>query len=120
MDIRQRIIVHALGKIDRVHHLDVVAEMPQHPAALDDQTAFRVGHNERTGVFLRYALHEVRFDEKPCLAAARTADHQHVFVSRRSRVFGAAVHRQPLGLRQDDVVGKYGIGVRLDVLRRPP
>ena len=46
MDIRQRIIVHALGKIDRVHHLDAVAEMPQHPAALDDQTAFRVGHNE--------------------------------------------------------------------------
>ena len=46
MDIRQRVIVHALGKIDRVHHLDAVAEMPQHPAALDDQTAFRVGHNE--------------------------------------------------------------------------
>ena len=46
MDIRQRIIVHALGKVDRVHHLDAVAEMPQHSAALDDQTAFRVGHNE--------------------------------------------------------------------------
>ena len=120
MDIRQRIIVHALGKIDRVHHLNAVAEMPQHPAALDDQTAFRVGHNERTGVFLRYALHEVRFDEESRLAAARTADHQHVFVSRRSRVFGAAVHRQPLGLRQDDVVGKCGIDIRLDILRRSP
>ena len=42
MDIRQRIIVHALGKVDRVHHLNAVAEMPQHPAALNDQAAFRV------------------------------------------------------------------------------
>ena len=119
-NIRQRIIVHALGKIDRVHHLNAVAEMPQHPAALDDQTAFRVGHNERAGVFLRHTLHEIWFDEESRLAAARTADHQHVFVPRRSRVFGAAVHRQPLGLRQDDVVGKYEIDIRLDVLRRPP
>ena len=112
--------MHALGKIDRVHHLNAVAEMPQHPAALDDQTAFRVGHNERTGVFLRYALHEIWFDEESRLAAARTADHQHVFVSRRSRVFGAAVHGQPFRLRQDDVIGKCGIDIRLDVLRRSP
>ena len=70
MDIRQRIIVHALGKIDRVHHLDAVAEMPQHPAALDDHAALRVGHNERTGIFVRHALHEIRFDEKSRLAAA--------------------------------------------------
>ena len=112
--------MHALGKVDRVHHLDAVAKMPQHPAALDDQAACRVSHDDRTGVFLRHALHEVRFDEESRLAAARTADHQHVFVSRRSRVFGAAVHRQPLGLRQDDVVGKYGIDIRLDVLRRSP
>ena len=120
MDIRQRIIVHTFGKIDRVHHLNAVAEMPQHPAALDDQTAFRVGHNERAWVFFRHALHEIWFDEESRLAAARTADHQHVFVSRRSRVFGAAVHRQPLGLRQDDVVGKCGIDIRLNILSRPP
>ena len=80
----------------------------------------RVGHNERAGVFLRHTLHKVRFDEESRLAAARTADHQHVFVSCRPRVFGAAVHRQPLGLRQDDVIGKCGIDIRLDVLRRPP
>jgi hypothetical protein len=120
MDIRQRIIVHALGKVDRVHHLDAVAEMPQHSAALDDQTAFRVGHNERAGVFLRHALHEIWFDEESRLAAARTADHQHVFVPRRSRVFGAAVHRQPLGLRQQDVVFENGVDKRLDVLARSP
>ena len=112
--------MHALGKIDRVHHLDAVAEMPQHSAALDDQTAFRVGHNERAGVFLRHALHEIWFDEESRLAAARTADHQNIFISCRPRVFGAAVHRQPLGLCQDDVVGKCGIDIRLDVLRRSP
>ena len=112
--------MHALGKVDRVHHLNAVAEMPQHPAALNDQAAFRVSHDERTGVFLRHALHEVRFDEESRLAAARTADHQHIFVSRRPRVFGAAVHRQPLGLRQDDVVGKCGIDIRLNILSRPP
>ena len=112
--------MHALGKIDRVHHLNAVAEMPKHPAALDDQAAFRVGHNERAGIFLRYALHEVRFDEKPCLAAARTADDQHVFVPRRPGVFGVAVHGQPFRLRQQDVVFENGVDKRLDVLARSP
>ena len=120
MDIRQRIIVHALGKIDRVHHLNAVAEMPQHPAALDDQTAFRVGHNERAGVFFRHALHEIWFDEESRLAAARTADDQDVFVPRRPGVFGAAVHGQPFRLRQQDVVFENGVDKRLDVLARSP
>ena len=120
MDIRQRIIVHALGKIDRVHHLDAVAEMPQHPAALDDQTAFRVGHNERTGIFVRHALHEIRFDEKSRLAAARAADNQYVFVAGIRRVLRAAAHREPFRLRQNHVVGKHGIDKGLDILRRTP
>ena len=66
------------------------------------------------------ALHKIGLQKVAGLAAARTADHQHVFVSRRSRVFGAAVHGQPLGLRQDDVIGKCGIDIRIDVLARSP
>ena len=35
-------------------------------------------------------------------------------------IFGAAVHRQPLRLRQNDIVRKLGIDEGLDVLRRFP
>ena len=42
MDIRQRIIVHALGKIDRVHHLDAVAASLKQAAALNEDAALRV------------------------------------------------------------------------------
>ena len=41
MDIRQRVVVHTLGKVNRVHHLDAVAVPFQQPATLDDQAALR-------------------------------------------------------------------------------
>ena len=54
------------------------------------------------------------------LKTAGTADNQHVFVSRRLGVLGAAVHRQAFRLRQNDVVGEYRVHVRPDVLFRSP
>ena len=44
----------------------------------------------------------------------------YIFVPRRFWVFGAAVHRQPLCLRENDVVFKCGIDVGLDVLGGSP
>ena len=61
-------------------------------------------------------LHEVGLDEKPCFAAAGAAYHQHVLVPRRFRVLGSAVHGQPLRLGENDVVGKGGVYIGLDVL----
>ena len=66
------------------------------------------------------ALHEIGLQKVAGLAAARTADDQHVFVSRRPGVFGAAVHGQPFRLRQQDVVFENGVDKRLDVLARSP
>ena len=62
------------------------------------------------------ALHKIRLDEKARLAAAGAAYHQHVLVPRRFRVLGSAVHGQPLRLGENDVVGKGGVYIGLDVL----
>ena len=45
---------------------------------------------------------------------------QDAVAARRFWVFGAAVHRQPLRLRENDVVLKRGIDVGLDVLGGSP
>ena len=57
-------------------------------------------------------LHEVGLNKKSRFAAAGTADHQHIFVPGGLGVFGPAVHRQPFGLREQDVVFKYGVDIR--------
>ena len=65
-------------------------------------------------------MHEVWLNEKSRLAAAGAAHHQHVLVPRGFRVLGSAVHGQPLCLGENDVVGKGGVSVGLDVLRVAP
>ena len=65
-------------------------------------------------------MHEVGLDEKPRLAAAGAAHHQHVFVARCLWVLGSAVHGQPLRLGENDVVGKGGVYIGLDVLSVAP
>ena len=120
MDIRQRIIVHRLFEIDCVEYLDAVAASLKQAAAFNEDAALRVGHNERTGIFVRHALHEIRFDEKSRLAAARAADNQYVFVAGIRRVLRAAAHCEPFRLRQNHVVGKHGVDEGLDILRRTP
>lgn len=120
MDIRQRIIVHRLFEIDCVEYLDAVTASLKQSAAFNEDAALRVGHNERAGIFVRHALHEIRFDEKSRLAAARAADNQYVFVAGIRRVLRAAAHCEPFRLRQNHVVGKHGIDKGLDILRRTP
>lgn len=79
------------------------------------RTAFRVCDN-----IAAVHLHKRRFDEKPCLAAAGTADNQHIFIPRRFGVFRTIIHRQPFRLRQEDVVVKVGVDVRRNVFGRSP
>ena len=63
---------------------------------------------------------QIGLQPKAGLARTAAADDQDIFVPRRFRVFGAAIHRQPLRLRENDVVLKCGIDVGLDVLGGSP
>jgi hypothetical protein len=65
-------------------------------------------------------LHKRRFDEKPCLAAAGTADHKDIFVSCIFRLLRAAVHGEPFRLCQWDIVLKYRVCVRLYIVGGSP
>ena len=65
-------------------------------------------------------MKQLRCEPKAGLARTAAADDQDIFVPRRFRVFGAAVHRQTLRLRENDVVLKRGIDVGLDVLGGSP
>lgn len=65
-------------------------------------------------------LHQVGLHKKSRLAASAAADHQHVFVSRILRIFGAVAHHQPFRLGQDHVVVKDGIDIRFYIRRLAP
>ena len=65
-------------------------------------------------------MHEVGLQKKSRFAAAGAADNQHVFIPRRFRVLGTAVHGKPFRLRQDDVVLKFGGDIGRDVLGVAP
>ena len=65
-------------------------------------------------------MHEVGFHKKSRLAAAGTADHQNILISRGFGVFGPVVHGEPFRLRQQNVVVKVGVDVRGNIFGRPP
>ena len=65
-------------------------------------------------------MHEIWLNEKPRLAAAGAAHHQHVLIPRRLGVFGTVGHHEPLGLGENDVVLKLRIDVRGDILGLAP
>ena len=65
-------------------------------------------------------LHYVRLAEEPGLTAARTADHQHVFIAGVLGTGWAAVHRKGFRRRQNNIVFWLWIDVRLNVFFRAP
>ena len=135
-DVGEGVVFHALCEVDGVEDLDAVRLIDDLPAGIPHGLSVFVqlgGASPQHGSHLRQKLpfgigdhiaavhlHEGGFDEKPGLAAAAAADDQDIFVPRRFRVFWAAVHRQPLRLRENDVVLKCGIDVGLDVLGGSP
>ena len=120
VDIGEGVVVHGFFEVDRVEDADFVALPQQEITALHGDAALWVRNDKRAGKGLRSALHEVWFEPEAGLAAAGTADDQHVLVPGRPGVLRAAVHRQVLCLCQYDVVGKDGIDVGRDVLRCSP
>ena len=109
--------MHGLGEVDGIQHLHTVASPDEHPAALNNEAALGVGHDEAD---LFRHLHQVRLDEKSRLAGAGPADDDDVLVP---GVFGKGrppVHGQPFRSCEDDVVLVYGIDERGDVLRCAP
>ena len=56
-------------------------------------------------------LHQIGLEPEPGLAAARTADDQHVLVAGILGVLGAAGHGEALGLGQNDVVLEHRVDV---------
>ncbi len=115
VNVGERVIVHRLFEIDGVEHLNFVPCALHQPAALDQETSFRVCDHVGT-----VELHELRLHKEPRLTGTGAADDQHVFIPGRLGVFGAAVHRQPLRLGQDDVVPEVRVHIGLDVLRCSP
>ena len=65
-------------------------------------------------------LHKVWLYEKPCLAAAGTADNKDVFVPCVFGLLRAAANHQPFGLRQNDVVLKYRVNIGFYILCAAP
>ena len=55
---------------------------------------------------------KVGLHKEPGLAAAGTADHQHIFVPGGLGVFGPVVHGEAFRLGQEDVVVKHRVDVR--------
>ena len=113
--IRKRVIVHTLGKVDGVENGDAVFCPLQKLSYLANQAAFWVSNDIRA-----VKLHDIRLAEKPCLSAARAADDKNILISRVLWVFGAVGHHQPFRLCQQHIVVKDGINERLDVCRCTP
>ena len=65
-------------------------------------------------------LHQIRFEPEAGLTGTGTADHQHIFIARRFRVLGAAVHGQALRFRQNHIVLEYRLHIRGNVLMGSP
>jgi len=57
-------------------------------------------------------LHEIRLDEKPRLTGTRSADDQHILISRVGRILRSAGHHQSLSLCENDVIPRIRRHIR--------
>ena len=112
------------GLIDRIamsilYRLIILAQLGTHfrCTALEHFTALH--QNGSLGVCHHIGavhLHQVGFQPESGLTGTGAADHQHIFISRRLGVLGAAVHGQALGFRQNHIVLENRVHVGGDVL----
>ena len=115
VEVGKGVITHGLLKVDGVEDLDPIPFSLQELSAFDEDAALGVGDH-----IAGMALHKIRLDEKARLAAAGTADDQHIFVAGIRRIFRATRHHEPFRLGQDDVVLKHRVDIGRDVFRRSP
>ena len=65
-------------------------------------------------------MQQIRLDKEPCLTAAGTAHHQHIFIPGILGVRWAIAHHQPFCFGQDDIVLKFRSHERLDIFGSTP
>ena len=109
------IMNRGFSEVYQVEALDTVFLPFQESADLRQQGSFRIGAD-----IGRMGLQQRRLTEEPRLAAARTADHQNVFISGILRLLWTARHCDSLRLRHGDVLEKVLVHVGSDICRRTP
>ena len=109
-DIRQRVVVHGLGKVYAVEHLDLIAPALEKGPDLSQHTALGVYHHIRG-----MSLQKLRREPKAGFAGARRADPAEIEVAGVGWIFGAGIHGKPFCGGQQHIVFKLGIDKRLDV-----
>ena len=114
-DVGERVVVHGFTKIYRIQRLDDIAVFLKHLSAFDQYCT--LGISDHIGAV---HLHEIGLHEKAGLTGTGTTDDKDVLIPRVLRLLWTAVHGQPLGLGEDDIVGEVVIHVRPDVFRSPP
>ena len=114
-DVGERVVVHGLTKVDRVQRLNDIPVFLKHLPTFDQYCA--LGISDHIGTV---HLHEVWLHKEAGLARAGTTDDKDVLIPRVLRLLRSAVHGQPLGLGEDDIVGEVIIHVRSDVFRSSP
>ena len=117
MDIMEWIIVHTLGKIDRIQYFHFISMPHQHLSALNDDRSFRV-RNYITDVFPH--LHQIRFYIKASFSGTRSANHNHVLVPCKFRILWSAIHGQPFSHGKKNIVLEYRVDKRCNVFCSPP
>ena len=111
------IIVHGLFKIDRIQYLDPISAIYQHLSTLyNDRSLWICDH-------IRYMichLHQIGFDVKSGFTWSWAPDHDHILVSGILGSLWPAVHRKPFCFGQNDVIFKYRIYKRFNILPVSP
>ena len=109
--------MHRLLEIDRVQDFDFVPGIREHLSAFNDDRTFRVS-TDIADLFGH--LHQIGLYEKPCLAAARAADHNDILVSGILRMLWSAAHHQPFRLGKQHIILEYRVNKRFNVLGIAP
>ena len=117
MDIVEWVVVHTLGKIDRIQYFHFISVPYQHLSALNNDRSLGVC-DHITDIFSH--LHQIRFYIKPGLSGTRSADYNHVLVPCKFRILWSAVHSQPFGHGKENIVLKYWVDKGCNVFCCPP
>ena len=114
-DVGERVVVHGFSEVDRIQRLDDITVFLKHLSAFDQHCT--LGISDHIGAV---HLHQVGLHEEAGLTRAGTTDDKDVLIPRVLRLLRTAVHGQPFGLGENDIVGKVIIHVRPDVFRSSP
>lgn len=107
--------MHTLLEIDGIEYLDSIPLFQKNISAFHHNGAFGVCNNVGT-----VTLEKIGLQPKSSLTGTRTANNQHVFIPGILGIRRTVGHHQPLRLRQDDVVLKFGSDKGCNILSCAP